>query len=212
MVTWSCICPFWEGVDLNGAGPRRGIRSRLGLYAPDAANHGADVAGLSDGPADHQDGHEHQEGEEDAPERGEEDEVAHLLEEGEMHREDQRNGGPACGERATDHGDTHAVERPPHLLVTRAAHLVVEVDEVGRVVDRHAHNHHDEDRRDDVELVAFKKDGSERPGDRGADRQDGDERHEEVSREDEEDEIRNDERDDDILDGRREQTVGDALV
>eukprot|EP00964_Phaeocystis_antarctica_P163710 scaffold140371_cov169-Phaeocystis_antarctica.AAC.1 len=40
----------------------------------------------------------------------------HLLEEREVHSEEQREGRPGCGGGAADNGDPHAMQRPLHLL------------------------------------------------------------------------------------------------
>lgn len=67
------------GTHLNGAsgggGGGRGLNCLAApASAPDTTDHGANVSCLSHGPTDHEDRDELHEGEEDAPERSEEDE------------------------------------------------------------------------------------------------------------------------------------------
>ena len=88
---------LWAGLNDAGAGVG-GRRLRRAGAAPDTTDQGANVTRLSHRPTDHEDRDELHKREEDAPERGEENEEAHLLENNHVHGEEQRNGSPtwAC--------------------------------------------------------------------------------------------------------------------
>ena len=69
------------------------------------------------------------------------------MEELKVGREDQREGRARRRQGASEDRDAHAVQRTLRFLVAVPGCLVVEVGEVHGVIDRQAHDHHDEDPR-----------------------------------------------------------------
>ena len=69
------------------------------------------------------------------------------MEELKVGREDQREGRARRRHSASDDRDADAVQSTLRFLVAVAGCLVVEVGEVHGVIDRHAHDHHNEDPR-----------------------------------------------------------------
>mmetsp|Transcript_6744 Transcript_6744/g.16822 ORF Transcript_6744/g.16822 Transcript_6744/m.16822 type:complete len:242 (+) Transcript_6744:155-880(+) len=177
-----------------------GLDILVGLGAAELAVDGDDIARLALGAADHEERDEEEEREDEAEEGNAEDEHARLVEELDVGREDQRDGRARRRDRAADDRDADAVQRPLCLFVPVALGFVVEVGEVHRVVDGHAHHHHDQDGREDVELEAQGGRGRQHPGDRGADGDDGEHGHERVARDQHEDEVGADQRDDNVRD------------
>ena len=70
------------------------------------------------------------------------------MEELKIGRKDQREGRASRRHGASDDRDADAVQRTLCLLEAVPVGLVVEMGEVYGVIDRHAHDHHDEDPRD----------------------------------------------------------------
>ena len=69
------------------------------------------------------------------------------MEELKIGRKDQREGRARRRHGASDDRDADAVQRTLRLLEAVPVGLVVEMGEVYGVIDRHAHDHHDEDPR-----------------------------------------------------------------
>mmetsp|Transcript_6737 Transcript_6737/g.16799 ORF Transcript_6737/g.16799 Transcript_6737/m.16799 type:complete len:255 (+) Transcript_6737:155-919(+) len=179
-----------------------GLDILVGLGAAELAVDGDDIARLALGAADHEERDEEEEREDEAEEGNAEDEHARLVEELDVGREDQRDGRARRRDRAADDRDADAVQRPLCLFVPVALGFVVEVGEVHRVVDGHAHDHHDEDARVEVELEAHAERGGQHPRDRGADRDHRQHGHQRIARDQHEDKVGADQRDDNVHDRR----------